>query len=323
MIRTILFLLSIALISKVDAQSLQVSSSNYDLILPSASVDIDGITISDGNDVIQTGSYSMQSEPDPSLKVYPLQNGTVILRENIANFLFYDTFGKVTQSISNSSQNESGEAISEIAFDPKGKTIILYNPKIILGENTGSRAKLAAANSSPVDIFYSTNRALRTIQVSSNGELIALVTMKGGSNDQIMILDRFGNNLGEIEFDQDVKGVSFSENGLYVTIFSGGRAAAYQIGNRERIGSTSFRNTSLLYANYSPEDKIIVAITGSGQGEFSNLQGHAVNVQARKIARTDITGTIKLFHKPKFKRLSSSQFSLQGFSQTFIFSASF
>ena len=103
-----------------------------------------------------------------------------------------------------------------------------------------------------------------------------------------MILDRFGNNLGEIEFNQDVKGVSFSEDGLFVTIFSGGRAAVFEIESRERIGSTSFRNTSLLYANYSSKDNIIIAITGSGKEEFTDLEGHAVNIEARKIARKNI-----------------------------------
>ena len=69
----------------------------------------------------------------------------------------------------------------------------------------GSRAKLVAKNRNPVDIFSSKDRALRTVQISSNGECIALASMKAGSSDQVMILDRFGNNLGEIEFNQDVK----------------------------------------------------------------------------------------------------------------------
>ena len=186
MIRICFFLFLITTVSKVDAQSLQITSSNYGLKLPSASIDTEGITLSDGNEVIQTGSYSMPNEPDPSLGVYPLQNGAVIVRENIANFLFYDTYGRVVRSISNSTQNESGEAISEIAFDAAGKTIVLYNPKIMQDGTIGSRAKLVAKNRNPVDIFSSKDRALRTVQISSNGECIALASMKGierSSND--------------------------------------------------------------------------------------------------------------------------------------------
>lgn len=323
MIRICLFLFLITTVSKVDAQSLQITSSNYDLKLPSASIDTEGITLSDGNEVIQTGSYSMPNEPDPSLGVYPLQNGAVIVRENIANFLFYDTYGRVVRSISNSTQNESGEAISEIAFDAAGKTIVLYNPKIMQDGTIGSRAKLVAKNRNPVDIFFSKDRALRTVQISSNGECIALASMKAGSSDQVMMLDRFGNNLGEIEFNQDVKGVSFSEDGLFVTIFSGGRAAVFEIESRERIGSTSFRNTSLLYANYSSKDNIIVAITGSGKEEFTDLEGHAVNIEARKIARKNIDGTITQIHQPRLYRTGSGRYELIGFDQTFAFRARF
>jgi hypothetical protein len=265
----------------------------------------------------------MPNEPDPSIKVYPLSNGGAILRENIANFLFYDSFGRVIQSISNSTQSEGGEAISELAVDPAGKSVVLYNPKIVSGGNTGSRAKLVANNSNPTDIYYSVDRALRTVIVSNNGELIAMASMKDGTDDQVMILDRFGNNLGEIEFDQNIKGVSFSENGLFITIYSGGRAAAYEIRSKERVGSTSFRNTSLLYANYSPEDKTIVAVTGSGVNTYSELEGHAVNVAARKIARVDINGTISNVHQPLLKRNGAGRYELTGFSQVLSIRASF
>lgn len=321
--RISLILLFAAFTSSVFAQSLQVSTSTYSIQLPSATVDSEGVTLYDGENVLQTGSYSMPSEPDPSIKVYPLYDGSAILRENIANFLFYDTFGRVTQSISNSTQSEGGEAISELAHDPAGKTVILYNPKIVSGGNTGSRAKLVAGNSNPADIYYSGDRALRTVVVSSNGELIALASMNEGTDDQVMILDRFGNNLGVIDFDQDVKGVSFSENGLYITIYSGGRAAAYEIRSKERVGSTSFRNTSLLYANYSPEDRTIVAVTGTGSGTFTDLEGHAVNVAARKIARTDISGSIDLMHQPMMKRNGAGRYEINGFNQSLSMRASF
>ena len=187
----------------------------------------------------------------------------------------------------------------------------------------GSHAELMAKNGNPVDIFFSMDRALRIVQMSSNGECIALSRTKVGSSDEVMILDRFGNDLGEIEFNQDVKGVSFSENGLFVTIFSRGRAAVFEIESRERIGSTSFRNTSLLYANYSTRDKIIVAITGSGKEVFTDLEEHIVDIEARKIARKDIDGTITQIHKPRLHRIGSGRHELKGFDQTFAFRARF
>ncbi len=323
MFRFITSLFFSLLVLNVNAQSLQVTKATYNQVLPTGIVDADGVSILDGNETIQNGSYTMPGEPDPSIKIYPLANGGAILRENIANFLFYDNFGRIQKTISNSTQSEGGEAISEVAHDPNAKTVVLYNPKIMSDGNTGSRAKLITGSSVPVDIYYSGNRALRTVVVSDNGELIALASMSDGTDDQVQILDRFGNNLGEIEFDQDVKGVSFSENGLFITVYSGGRAAAYEIRSKERVGSTSFRNTSLLYANYSPNDRSIVAVTGSGNESFTELEGHVVNISARQIARADISGSVNTIHQPRLTRTGSGRYQITGFNQTLTMRASF
>lgn len=323
MFRITLALFCALLITNANAQTLQVSTSNYDVVLPTATVSANGVDISDNATSILSADYNYPSEPDPSLKIYPLSNGASIVRENIANFLFYDTFGRVQRSVSNSTQSEGGEAISELAVDPAGKTVVLYNPKVVSGGNTGSRAKLVIGNRTPTDVFYSADRSLRTVTVSDNGELIAFASSKNGTDDEVTILDRFGNNLGAITFDQDVKGVTFSENGLFITIYSGGRAAAFEIRSGERVGSTSFRNTSLLYANYSPEDRTILAVTGSGSDSFSEVEGHAVNVAARKIARTGIDTSLTQVHQPLLIRASSGRYEIKGFSQTLTLRATF
>lgn len=309
---TILFGLAIAL-GAVQAQTLDISSSamsQKQLISKNGDA---GIVVSELNGVeLVVGSYNFPSQSDPSLQVYTLQDGSFIVRENIANFLMYDSFGKVQRSISNSSQSEGGESVSELALDPKGKTIVLFNPKVVSGGITGSRAQLVDDKNKAINLFYSTDRAISLVEVSVNGEFIAIASIGSGSDDEIQLMDRFGNILNTISFDQDVEGVTFSENGLFVTIYSGSRAAAYEIRSGERVGSTSFRNTTLQFASYDPVDKTIIGLTGSGDKTFSDIELHAVNVSARKIARKDYSESLSVAGKISLIRTGSGRYTIFG-----------
>src|SRR5690625_6425982 len=63
-------------------------------------------------------------------------------------------------SISNSSGSQSGERPSELAADPSGITIALYNPAISYGETTGSRAVLVYGENDTDQFFSSENQEI-------------------------------------------------------------------------------------------------------------------------------------------------------------------
>lgn len=312
--RTSVILVFLMLGEYLPAQTVQISASKSEYTPLKAEVSTHGISILQQGEELLAVPYTFPAEPDPSLEAYTLQNGAVIVRENIANFLLYDSFGKVHTSISNSTQSAGGESISEFATDLNGKTLIAYNPKVISGGKTGSRAKKLSYTDVPVDVFYSADRALSLVEVSANGQFIGFVSVKPGTDDQVEISDRFGNFLGSISFDQQIKGVTFSENGLYVTIYSQGRAAAYEIRSGKRVGSTSFRS-SLQFAAYSSEDKSIVAISGSGEEEIKDIELHVISISARKIARQQFEESLTRLHKPVFSRVGSGRYTIQGFSR--------
>ena len=321
--RTSILLVLAFLTGTLQAQSLNVSTSPSNESSLITRVSSQSIVVSEENGAeLIKGMYNAPSG-DPSLETYALPDGSFIVRENIANFLVYDSFGRVQRSISNSTQSEGGEAISELAMDASGKTIVLYNPKVVLNGQTGSRAKVISTRSVPTDIFYSEDRALTVVEVSPNGEFIALASSKSGSDDEVQLVDKFGNTLNTISFDQPVKGVSFSENGLFVTIYSGGRAAAYEIRSGERVGSTSFRNTSVIFAGYDPIDKTIIGLTGSEGSSISDVQLHAVNVTARKIAREDYDGSLVIKSQVKMQRTGSGRYTLSGMDKELKLRASF
>lgn len=281
-------------------------------------IDIDGSTI-------VTGAYSTPDVNDPSLKVYPLQNGSFIVRENIANFILYDSFGKPGKTISNSTQSKEGESISELATDPHAKTIVIYNPKIIRNGTVSSRARVLDINNNPKDIFYSEDREIRAVKVAESGEYIAIAAGKAGADDVVTVMDKFGNVINTFTFDQEVAGLNIYGSGSYLTVYSTSRAAVYNVLSGERVGSTSFRS-ALQFANYSASDQAIVALTGDVNDQvLRNAEVHVINIQARKIARKEYSGTMEL-KDPDFitlERTGQFRYTLKGLGKDLTLRASF
>lgn len=107
MLRSVFFVLFLSIpFLSVSAQNLDVTTSTYYKNTVGATVTETGMIVSEGNNTILEAEYNFPAEPDPSLKAYAMPNGSVVVRENIANFLFYDSFGNIRKSISNSSQSE-------------------------------------------------------------------------------------------------------------------------------------------------------------------------------------------------------------------------
>ncbi len=308
----------------VKSQSLKVTSATSSSKILKAEVLGKVISLKDvdGN-VITRGTYNTPDQSDPSLKTYALQNGGVIVRENIANFLVYDSFGKVERSISNSTQSKGGESISEVAADANGKTIVLYNPKVIANGKSGSRAKVIGLNQSEFDIFYSDNRIIRTVKVSESGEFIAIATGKEGTDDEVVIVDRYGNRVNTVSFDQEIVGVNLYGSGSTLTVFSNSRAAVFNVLNGARLGSTSFRSP-VHFANYSSSDKTIIALTGDLKGNtISNVELHAVNIEVRKVVRGSYSNSINEETEPVLQRVGRFNYVLKGYNKDLNVKASF
>ena len=289
-------ILYILFTSTLFAQSVSLSFSSSSSTKPVAYFEAGTVQVEEVSGTsIQSVVHSRPSS-DPSFKTYGLANGSVIVRENIANFVKYDVLGKTDWAISNSTQSSGGESISEIATDPFAKTIVLYNPKVISNGQEGSRAKVVGIgkNDAPTDIFYSADRVIRAVRVAESGQFIAIATGKSGTDDQVVVVDRFGNEIQTITFDQEVKGLNLYGSGSTLTVFSAGRVAVYSVMDGKRIASSSFRNGEVQFANYSSADQSIIALTGTAEGDLiKEGEVRIVNVAARKIASKEIAGALQ------------------------------
>lgn len=303
-----------------------VSVDLNDLTALSGILNSSGISLYEGAGKELYGSTSFKPQPDDnSVKVYVKPNGGFVVRENIANFLFFDEWGEIVQSVSNSSQSTEGESVSELAADPAFKTVVLYNPKIVRDQIEGSRARIVKSNWTTSDIFYSGDRPIRFVKVSEDGQFIAVVSYKEGEDDMIDVMDRFGNELETISFNQAVADVRFSEDGEFITVRSNSRVGIYSVLDGEREGSTSFRST-LHFAEYVPQDNTIIALTGDESGSvLSGIEFHAINIEARAIERQDYNSNLGISEllSLNLKRTGSNSYSLTGLSKALNLSVSF
>lgn len=267
------------------------------------------------------------SPTDPSLQVYPLNTGGALIRDNIVSFNLYDSFGNTGTTISSGGQSSGGQVISEVAMDSGGRTIIIYTPQIKNNGSTGSRAGRIDLNGKLASIFYSQDRSIKDLQVSGDGQFVMIITGKEGTDDQVLILDKYGNQVNKMTSSEDLKSISLSADADYITVYSAGRAAVYETLSGERLGSTSF-GSSLILAHYFADDEILLALSGdmSRTGKVaSNLEFHAIHLGKRMVERQDFSSSIGFNPTLKyyFKRVSEGRYQLKGANKLVEISAQF
>ncbi|MGD8428339.1 MAG: hypothetical protein PVH63_11975 [Balneolaceae bacterium] len=260
-----------------------------------------------------------------SFGIYPLNAGNVILRDKIANFTFIDTFGNITHNMSNSSESKEGEAISELAVSPNAETVVIYNPKIKRKGKLGSQAVAKHSDGTFKTIFFSTDRYIKNVITSEDGDLIAIMTAAPGNDDKVFIMDKYGNDLNSISTSEELAGAVLSGNGKYITLYSAGRVMVYSTKNGSRLGSSSFRSPVYL-ADYFPEDHVILAMTGDyGRNILTDVEIKAINLKKRKITNEHLSGSLG-FRKaltPRLTRISSNYYQLLGASKKLNIKADF
>jgi hypothetical protein len=276
-----------------------------------------------GNPVADT-NLEFFNASDESIAVYQFNDGRAVTRDNIANFTFFDADGTVLYSVSNSSQSSEGEQISQLAADPSGKTIVLYNPVISYGSRTGSRAQVVFGNNEVNEFYRSDSREIEQVRVTGDGSYITVLASGGGS-DVAYVYDRFGNELHEMQIDSERTGVSLSGSGEYLTAYGAGRVQVFNIATGESVGSSSSR-TTILYGEYVPQDDIILAFGGNVSGStVSDASVVAVHVGQRQIARSDLSTTPAIRQSEGFSltRLSAGRYRLSGLNQHLVIQTSF
>lgn len=266
---------------------------------------------------------------DPSLKVYPLNNGGVIIRSNIAHFDIYKPDGNIQASFSNSSGSLQGETISKLVMDHSGSTIIAYNPKIEKKNHVESRIqRVNPLNGQTSDIYYNEHRAISKIRISHNGQFLA-VSLKEGHKSQIVIMDRYGNIIHTFHFDYKIDHFAFSNNDDEITMVQGNSVRVFNTLTGHKIGSAYLRGYDVTYATYIPGDHVILGLGtdyNSGSDQIHKVDFSLVNLKMRKIASKTYSGNLT-WHPEHFpihiRRLGRDHYLIEGFSSPIRLKADF
>lgn len=261
---------------------------------------------------------------DNTINIYQFDDGSVILRDNVANFSFLTAKGETAYQVSNSSGSTDGEQESQLASNPSGSTIVLYNPVIAYGSNTGSRAQLVYGDQDAKVFYTSREDEIKDVRVSDNGEFITIVTV-GSSGNIATVYDRFGNELFQQTSDEDLIGATLSENATHLTIYSSGRVQVYEVPSGERLGSASSRS-SIIFAGYDPDAQTIVALGGSLSGlRINEPEITAVSISQREIAREDVPFSISTLDLSRLNisTTGSNSYEISGLNRDLLVDISF
>lgn len=279
------FVLGSAKIANPEAWSFSSSNRRASFLQRSNGINLSSYN-ADGSALIDQ-NLEFFNATDNTINTYQFDDGSVILRDNVANFSFLNAKGQTAYQVSNSSGSTDGEQESQLASNPLGTTIVLYNPVIAYGSETGSRAQLVYGDQETNVFFSSREDEIKDVRVSENGEFITIVTVGSGGNTAT-VYDRFGNELFQRTSDEDLIGATLSDQATHLTIYSSGRVQVYEIPSGERLGSASSRS-SIIFAGYDPDAQTIIALGGSLNGlRIEEPEITAVSISQREIAREDV-----------------------------------
>lgn len=262
---------------------------------------------------------------DPSLKVYVLNNGRTIVRSNIAHFDVYGVNGTLKAAVNNASGSPKGETISKLSTDEHNRTILVYNPQINRQGYVESRIQRLDISSGQLRMIYDRKDGkINHLRISDDGNFVAVV-----SGHKVRVIDVFGNPIRSLDFKDQIDGSKISENDRYITCWYSDRILVYDILSGRRVGSTTLEGPSILYADYVPEDHLIVGVAGdvdSKTNAVQHVQIEGIDLRRRKIAQGSVSGT--LFWYPSLfalhvHRESTGHYRLTGFSEPLSIKTSF
>lgn len=245
----------------------------------------------EGDALLNKGLENLNSS-DETIGFKLLNTGEFIIRDNVANFSFFDPAGSRVSTYSNIASTTGGEQTSEIAVTNKGTLKVVYNPVIRYQNGQGSRIALITGDNEGSEIYNSFDRVIISLSVSEINHTISVITQSSDGSRSLHWFDRFGNLLFEMDSDLDVEGFTMNSEASYITVFAGSRVQVYNTETLERLGSASSRS-SIVQAAYFPENNLILILGGEiNNQQIGNPDITAVDLQRRQIERVRLDESV-------------------------------
>src|SRR6056297_2387394 len=262
---------------------------------------------------------------DETLGFTLLNSGEFIVRDNVANFSFFDASGNRRSTYSNSANTAGGEKTSQVAVSSDGVLTVVYNPVIQYQNEQGSRISIVTGDNEADEFFNSMSRVILSLSVSEPDKNILVVTENSSGSRSLHYFDRFGNLLFEMAPDLAIDGFNMSDDGNYVTIFAENRVQVYRTATSERLGSATSRS-SIAQAAYFPDRNLILALGGelTNQG-IETPEITAVDLRQRQIERVRLTDAVAYMGQSRvtIRREGTNTYRIDGINRTIKVTAQF
>ncbi|MFO7846092.1 MAG: hypothetical protein R6V27_05965 [Balneolaceae bacterium] len=262
---------------------------------------------------------------DETLSLTVTDTGEFTVRDNVANFSFFDAAGNRAFTYSNSSQAQDGELPSGIETSDDGLLKVVYNPVIRYGEQEGSRASIIVGDRDAEEVFAFQDRVIDSLWLSADGQWIHAITANESGGKRVHMYDRFGNTVLEMDPDINVGHYSLSDDGDYMALIEGSRVQVFERSTGERLGSATSRS-EIVKAAYFPDQNLVLAIGGQrSEGTVSNPEITAIDLQQRQLERFQVDGSFSFmnFHEIKISQESGGTYRVEGINRPMLIKASF
>lgn len=262
---------------------------------------------------------------DETLSLTVTDTGEFTVRDNVANFSFFDAAGNRAFTYSNSSQAQDGELPSGIETSDDGLLKVVYNPVIRYGEQEGSRASIIVGDRDAEEVFAFQDRVIDSLWLSADGQWIHAITANESGGKRVHMYDRFGNTVLEMDPDINVGHYSLSDDGDYMALIEGSRVQVFERSTGERLGSATSRSEIVKVA-YFPDQNLVLAIGGQrSEGTVSNPEITAIDLQQRQLERFQVDGSFSFmnFHEIKISQESGGTYRVEGINRPMLIKASF
>ena len=279
---------------------------------------------SEGMELLNTGLQNVSST-DETTGLKLLNTGEFIVRDNVANFSFFDAAGIRASTNSNSASTSGGEQTSQIAVSDDGVTKVVYNPVIQYQNSQGSRISLVTGDNEAEEFYNSSDRIIINLSVSESDHTVSVITESASGSRSLHWFDRFGNLLSEMDSDLTIEGFSTTSDGNYVTIYAGNRVQVYNTATSERLGSASSRS-SVIKAVYFPDSNLILTLGGNlNDKEIDSPDITAVDLQKRQIERVRLNETVMFMDRTdiRIEREGTRTFKIDGINRPIQVTAQF
>ncbi|WP_114984063.1 hypothetical protein [Cyclonatronum proteinivorum] len=256
---------------------------------------------------------------DPSLKLYLLAGGNVVLRDNIVTFSVYTHRSGFIDRVSNSSGSPDGEAMSRLISSADGTQVFVYNPRIIRQDGVSSRlSRLNIEEGAIENLFVDDSREITNLTASNDGAFVYVLLQDQQNNVELVKLSDDGSQLATVRAENQGSGAYVQPENNTVTFFHQSNAQVYDVDSGERLANAFFRQQNIVFAYFEPRDNLVLALTGRRNNRDGNIQANAVravDLTARSLIHSNDlshTFTFRPEDEPRMHRLQANVYELLG-----------